>query len=201
MSDLMVASRAVRKHFGSLEVLKGIDLDVANGEVMCLVGPSGSGKSTFLRCINHLERIDGGTLRVDGHLVGYREKGGKLYELREKEIAERRQGIGMVFQRFNLFPHMTAQENVMEAPIQVLGQPRRRRPPRRRSTAGPGRARGQVRRLPGHALRWPAAAGGDRPGAGDEATADAVRRAHLRARPRTGRRGARRDARARRRRA
>ncbi|MDQ4005823.1 MAG: amino acid ABC transporter ATP-binding protein [Actinomycetota bacterium] len=117
----MVESRSVRKHFGSLEVLKGIDLDVAKGEVMCLVGPSGSGKSTFLRCINHLERIDGGMLRVDGHLVGYREKSGKLYELREKEIAERRQGIGMVFQRFNLFPHMTAQENVMEAPIQVLG--------------------------------------------------------------------------------
>jgi polar amino acid transport system ATP-binding protein len=121
MSDLMVESRGVRKHFGSLEVLKGIDLDVANGEVMCLVGPSGSGKSTFLRCVNHLERIDGGKLRVDGHLVGYREKGDKLYELREKEIAERRQGIGMVFQRFNLFPHMTAQQNVMEAPIQVLG--------------------------------------------------------------------------------
>jgi len=121
MSDLMVEARGVRKHFGSLEVLKGIDLDVSNGEVMCLVGPSGSGKSTFLRCINHLERIDGGTLRVDGHLVGYREKGDKLYELREKEIAARRQGIGMVFQRFNLFPHMTAQQNVMEAPVQVLG--------------------------------------------------------------------------------
>jgi polar amino acid transport system ATP-binding protein len=124
MNDLMVESKGVRKHFGSLEVLKGIDLNVANGEVMCLVGPSGSGKSTFLRCINHLERIDGGTLRVDGHLVGYREKGGKLYELREKEIAARRQGIGMVFQRFNLFPHMTAQQNVMEAPVQVLGTPR-----------------------------------------------------------------------------
>jgi polar amino acid transport system ATP-binding protein len=124
MNDLMVESKGVRKHFGSLEVLKGIDLDVANGEVMCLVGPSGSGKSTFLRCINHLERIDGGTLRVDGHLVGYREKGDKLYELREKEIAARRQGIGMVFQRFNLFPHMTAQQNVMEAPIQVLGTPK-----------------------------------------------------------------------------
>ncbi len=124
MSDLMVQARDVRKHFGSLEVLKGIDLDVSNGEVMCLIGPSGSGKSTFLRCINHLERIDGGTLRVDGHLVGYREKGDKLYELREKEIAARRQGIGMVFQRFNLFPHMTAQQNVMEAPIQVLGTPK-----------------------------------------------------------------------------
>ena len=124
MSSLMVEARGVRKHFGSLEVLKGIDLDIATGEVMCVVGPSGSGKSTFLRCINHLERIDGGTLRVDGHLVGYREKGAKLYELREKEIAARRQGIGMVFQRFNLFPHMTAQQNVMEAPIQVLDTPK-----------------------------------------------------------------------------
>ena len=121
MSELMVDARGVRKHFGSHEVLKGIDLTVSNGEVMCLVGPSGSGKSTFLRCINHLERIDGGTLRVDGNLVGYREKGGKLYELKEKEIAVRRRGIGMVFQRFNLFPHMTAQENVMEAPTRVLG--------------------------------------------------------------------------------
>jgi polar amino acid transport system ATP-binding protein len=124
MGQLMVEARDVRKHFGGLEVLKGIDLDVANGEVMCLIGPSGSGKSTFLRCINHLERVDGGELRVDGQLVGYREKNGKLHELREKETAERRRGIGMVFQRFNLFPHMTAQQNVMEAPVQVLGTSR-----------------------------------------------------------------------------
>jgi polar amino acid transport system ATP-binding protein len=123
-TGLMVEARGVRKHYGSLEVLKGIDLTVAKGEVMCLVGPSGSGKSTFLRCINHLERVDGGELRVEGHLVGYRERNGKLYELREKETAERRQGIGMVFQRFNLFPHMTAQQNVMEAPVQVLGTPK-----------------------------------------------------------------------------
>jgi polar amino acid transport system ATP-binding protein len=121
MNEVMVDARGVRKRFGSHEVLKGIDLTVSSGEVMCLVGPSGSGKSTFLRCINHLERIDGGTLRVDGDLVGYREKAGRLYELKEKEIAERRRGIGMVFQRFNLFPHMTAQENVMEAPTGVLG--------------------------------------------------------------------------------
>jgi polar amino acid transport system ATP-binding protein len=124
MGQLMVEARDVRKHFGSLEVLKGIDLDVAHGEVMCLIGPSGSGKSTFLRCINHLERVDGGELRVDGQLVGYREKNGRLHELREKETAERRRGIGMVFQRFNLFPHMTAQQNVMEAPVQVLGTSR-----------------------------------------------------------------------------
>ena len=123
-SGPMVEARGVRKHYGSLEVLKGMDLEVTNGEVMCLIGPSGSGKSTFLRCINHLERIDGGTLRVDKHLVGYKEKNGVLHELREKEIAARRQGIGMVFQRFNLFPHMTAQQNIMLAPNQVLGESR-----------------------------------------------------------------------------
>ena len=120
-NPLMVQARGVRKHYGHLEVLKGIDLEVRNGEVCCLIGPSGSGKSTFLRCINHLERLDGGTLRVGGHLVGFREHDGKLYEMREKEVAAQRTGIGMVFQRFNLFPHMTALQNVMEAPVQVKG--------------------------------------------------------------------------------
>lgn len=120
--ELMVLAEGVRKRFGQVDVLKGIDLQVTQGEVLCLIGPSGSGKSTFLRCINQLERIDGGSLRVDGHLMGYREKNGRIYELREKEVAERRQGIGMVFQRFNLFPHMTAERNVMEAPVQVLGE-------------------------------------------------------------------------------
>jgi polar amino acid transport system ATP-binding protein len=122
-TSTVVSAQGVRKHFGQNEVLKGIDLEVAPGEVLCLIGPSGSGKSTFLRCINHLERVDGGFLRVEGQLVGYREKNGKLYELREKEVAERRRGIGMVFQRFNLFPHMTAEQNVLEAPVQVLGEP------------------------------------------------------------------------------
>jgi polar amino acid transport system ATP-binding protein len=117
----MVRAEQVRKSFGHLEVLKGIDLEVAPREVMCIIGPSGSGKSTLLRCINHLEKIDGGRLWVDGTLVGYREHGGKLHELRDREVAARRRDIGMVFQRFNLFPHMTALENVIEAPVQVRG--------------------------------------------------------------------------------
>ncbi|MES9811118.1 MULTISPECIES: amino acid ABC transporter ATP-binding protein [Streptomyces] len=121
MSTPMVRAEGVRKHFGNLEVLKGIDLTVERGQVCCLLGPSGSGKSTFLRCINHLERVDGGRLTVDGELVGYRQQGDKLYELREREVADRRRDIGMVFQRFNLFPHMTAVENVMEAPVKVAG--------------------------------------------------------------------------------
>ena len=117
----MVKSEGVHKSFGPVEVLKGIDLEVKQGEVFCLIGPSGSGKSTFLRCINHLEKINAGRLYVDGQLVGYRQKGDKLYELKDSEVALQRRDIGMVFQRFNLFPHMTALENVMEAPIQVKG--------------------------------------------------------------------------------
>jgi polar amino acid transport system ATP-binding protein len=117
----MVKAEGVHKRFGHVEVLKGIDLEVRPREVMCVIGPSGSGKSTFLRCINHLEKIDAGRLWVDGHLVGYRERGGKLHELRDKEVAAQRRDIGMVFQRFNLFPHMTALENVVEAPIRVKG--------------------------------------------------------------------------------
>jgi polar amino acid transport system ATP-binding protein len=117
----MVRAEQVYKAFGHVEVLKGIDLEVAPREVMCIIGPSGSGKSTFLRCINHLEKIDAGRLWVDGALVGYRQHGDKLHELRDREVAERRRDIGMVFQRFNLFPHMTALENVIEAPVQVRG--------------------------------------------------------------------------------
>ncbi|MEU7040516.1 amino acid ABC transporter ATP-binding protein [Streptomyces varsoviensis] len=115
----MVKAEGVHKSFGPTHVLKGIDLEVAPREVFCLIGPSGSGKSTFLRCINHLEKINAGRLSVDGELVGYRQHGNKLYELKDREVAEKRRDIGMVFQRFNLFPHMTAIENVMEAPVQV----------------------------------------------------------------------------------
>jgi polar amino acid transport system ATP-binding protein len=115
----MVEAVGVRKRFGDNEVLKGIDMTVGRGEVVSLLGPSGSGKSTFLRCINHLERIDGGEINVDGRLVGYRRHDGKKYELRSGEIAAARRGVGMVFQRFNLFPHRTAVENVMEAPVFV----------------------------------------------------------------------------------
>ena len=120
----MVLAERVCKNFGRLEVLRGIDLEVARGEVMCIVGPSGGGKSTLLRCINHLEKIDGGRLSVDGELVGYRQQGGKLHELRDREVCAKRAQIGMVFQRFNLFPHMTALDNVIEAPIHVMGVPR-----------------------------------------------------------------------------
>jgi polar amino acid transport system ATP-binding protein len=120
----MVKAQAVHKSFGRLEVLKGIDLEVGRGEVMCMLGPSGSGKSTFLRCINHLEKINAGRLYVDGELVGYREKNGKLYELNEREVAQERAHIGIVFQHFHLFPHMTALENTTLAPIQVLKLPR-----------------------------------------------------------------------------
>ncbi|THA70954.1 amino acid ABC transporter ATP-binding protein, partial [Streptomyces sp. A0592] len=118
----MVKAEGVHKSYGAAHILKGIDLEVAPREVFCLVGPSGSGKSTFLRCINHLEQINAGRLYVDGDLVGYRQKGDKLHELKDSEVAAQRRDIGMVFQRFNLFPHMTAIENVMEAPVMVKGE-------------------------------------------------------------------------------
>jgi polar amino acid transport system ATP-binding protein len=119
VTEPMVNAEGVHKRFGLLEVLKGITLTVLPGEVMCLLGPSGSGKSTFLRCINHLEKINRGRLSIDGELVGYRQDGDKLHELRESEVARKRAEIGMVFQHFNLFPHMTALENVTCAPIRV----------------------------------------------------------------------------------
>lgn len=119
MATPMVRAEAVHKNFGRNEVLRGIDIEVAPREVMCIIGPSGSGKSTFLRCINHLEKIDAGRLWVDGELVGYQERGGRLHELPDREVCRKRSEIGMVFQGFNLFPHMTALENVIEAPVRV----------------------------------------------------------------------------------
>jgi polar amino acid transport system ATP-binding protein len=121
VGDPLVRAEQVRKSFGLNEVLTGIDLDVGRGEVMCVIGPSGSGKTTLLRCINHLEKIDAGRLTVDGELVGYEQRGDKLYELTDREVAKMRAAIGMVFQHFNLFPHMTALGNIVEAPVRVKG--------------------------------------------------------------------------------
>lgn len=117
----MVDARSVRKSYGSNEVLQGITLSVEQGEVLCIIGPSGSGKSTFLRCLNHLESINGGRIYVNDELMGYRQAGKVLHEMKPKDIARQRQAIGMVFQRFNLFPHMTALQNVIEAPVGVAG--------------------------------------------------------------------------------
>jgi ABC-type polar amino acid transport system, ATPase component len=116
----LVKAVDVCKSFGDFQALKKVSLDIERGEVFCIIGPSGSGKSTFLRCINQLERIDGGAIWVNSELIGYRREGDKLYELRDAEIARQRRPIGMVFQRFNLFPHLTAIENIIEGPVQVL---------------------------------------------------------------------------------
>ena len=124
MAEPMVRAESVHKRFGRLEVLRGITLEVGRGEVMCIIGPSGSGKSTFLRTINHLEKINRGRLWVDGSLVGYVQRGDRLHELHDREVARSRAEIGMVFQRFNLFPHKTALENVIEAPRLVRNVPK-----------------------------------------------------------------------------
>ena len=156
-----------------------IDLTIAPGEVVAILGPSGSGKSTLLRTINHLESVDRGSVTVDGQLIGYEQRGDKLYELREKEILKRRTQIGIVFQNFNLFPHLTALENVIEAPID-LGPAQQGR--RARAGAGAARARGpgrQGRPLPAPAVGRPAAARRDRPRARAEPEGAAVRRADV----------------------
>jgi polar amino acid transport system ATP-binding protein len=121
----MVEARQVHKYFHNLHVLRGVDLDVKRGEVVVILGASGSGKTTFLRCINHLEKIDGGRIRVNGHLMGYIERHDHMVEQKEALVAKQRAEIGMVFQRFNLFPHMTALENIVEAPIHVKGVDRK----------------------------------------------------------------------------
>jgi len=124
MSDVVMRATDVHKSFGRLEVLKGVSLELTPRETVCIIGPSGSGKTTFIRCINHLEKIDAGRIEVNGHLIGYRERKGKLVEDSEKNVARHRTEVGMVFQRFNLFPHKTALENVIEAPVRVRGVPR-----------------------------------------------------------------------------
>ena len=158
-----------------------------------MVGPSGSGKSTFLRCINHLEQVNAGRLYVDGDLIGYRERGDKLLEMSPRDAAKQRRDIGMVFQHFNLFPHRTALENVIEAPIHVKGVKKERGGRAGQGSARAGRPGRQGRGVSRAAVGRPAAARGDRAGAGDGPQADAVRRAHLGAGSRAGRRGARGD--------
>jgi polar amino acid transport system ATP-binding protein len=120
MPEPVLRAEAVCKSYSHVEVLRGINMEVMAGDVTCLLGPSGSGKSTFLRCINHLEKIDSGRLSVNGELVGYREAGGRLYELKDREVCRKRSEIGMVFQSFNLFQHMNVLENLLEAPQRVL---------------------------------------------------------------------------------
>lgn len=125
MAELALKAESVHKSFGILKVLEGINMEVKPGEVTCLLGSSGSGKSTFLRCINHLEKINSGRLSVFGELVGYREHKDRLYELKDNEVCRKRAEIGMVFQSFNLFQHMTVLENLIEAPMRVLGEPKK----------------------------------------------------------------------------
>jgi polar amino acid transport system ATP-binding protein len=122
LGRIVVEAEDVYKSFGRIDVLNGVSMTVRHGEVACLIGPSGSGKSTLLRCVNHLEKIDAGRISVNGDLIGYEEKKGRLHELHEGRVAKQRAGIGMVFQRFNLFPHMTALENIVEAPVLVSGE-------------------------------------------------------------------------------
>lgn len=125
MNDVIAEAFEVQKHFGQLEVLKGISLTVKRGEVTCILGPSGLGKSTFLRCINQLETLDGGYIMVEGQPIGVKIKNGNLHKQNEKEIAKSRENIGMVFQSFNLFPHMTVLENICEAPLRVKRESRK----------------------------------------------------------------------------
>jgi polar amino acid transport system ATP-binding protein len=121
--EVVLRATGIHKRFGAVEVLKGVELTVLAGEVMCIIGPSGSGKSTLLRSLNHLEEIDGGRVELDGELVGYRQRGRRYVTLPEKQLAAQRARIGMVFQSFNLFPHMTVLQNIIESPVGVLKRP------------------------------------------------------------------------------
>ncbi|RVJ67735.1 ATP-binding cassette domain-containing protein, partial [Sinorhizobium medicae] len=121
--DILVKAIDVTKNYGTFRALDKVSLEVARGEVSCIIGPSGSGKSTLLRCINLLERMDGGGIWVNDELIGYRREGNNLHEISDAEISRQRRRIGMVFQRFNLFPHKTALENIIEGPVHVLGEP------------------------------------------------------------------------------
>ena len=189
MNVPMIAFRDVWKNYGRLDVLKGIDLEVPKGSVTCLIGPSGSGKSTLLRCVNHLEKVTAGRIEVDGELIGYRENNGTLYEISEAAAAKQRRGIGMVFQHFNLFPHRTVLENIIEAPVLVNGEDKE---------TATGYAMTLLEQV-GLAnkrdaypvqLGWSAAARGHRSRPGDAPEVDALRRADLRPGPGARRRGA-----------
>lgn len=163
----------LNKYYDQYHALRDINIEVEQGEVMCIIGPSGSGKSTLLRCVNQLEKIDKGGLWVDGELVGYRVVGNKLHEMNEAQIARQRLATGMVFQRFNLFPHMTVLQNIIEGPCQVLKRsPKGHR--RCAGTAGPRWPGGQAQCLPGGVVRRPATACGNCPGLGDAPQVDAV---------------------------
>ena len=190
MAEPMVRLKGVHKRFGELEVLKGVDLDVAKGEVVCILGPSGSGKSTLLRCVNLLEPPEEGEIFLEGQDICKGPGSGTGESSWNLDFV--RQRVGMVFQQFNLFPHKSVLENVTMAPEKVLGKSRAE--VKAKATAllervGLGR---QTRAVPGTALRRPAAARRDRPRAGDGTPRDALRRGDQRARPRAGQRGARR---------
>ncbi len=188
----MVKAEQVWKSFGKLDVLKGVDFVVQPQQTFVLLGPSGGGKSTLLRCINHLEKIDAGRLWVAGELMGYKERGKVLHEMKARDVARQRASIGMVFQRFNLFPHKTAIENVMEAPLKVQHVAHKQAEAEAMALLQRVGLGAEARHLSGAALGRPAAACGDRPGARHEAKADALRRADVGARPRARGRGARR---------
>jgi ABC-type branched-subunit amino acid transport system ATPase component len=171
----IVKAVSLNKYYDQYHALKDINIEVEQGEVLCIIGPSGSGKSTLLRCVNQLEKIDKGGLWVDGELVGYRVVGNKLHELNESQIARQRLATGMVFQRFNLFPHMTVLQNIIEGPVpgaQAFAERSTRRSP---GTVGPRRPRRQTRQLPDRTVGRSAATRGDCPGVGHAPEVDAVR--------------------------